>query len=110
MVSARIIKLFYLLVINQANNDFSIFFFSHNFRFIVDHMSNKIYPSILFETCMSFVKMLVSCVMMRLLYNSTEQNFCKPNPCSIHAKCVETQDSFKCICEEGYKGEKCNGK
>ena len=26
MVSARIIKLFYLLVINQANNDFSIFF------------------------------------------------------------------------------------
>ena len=42
--------------------------------------------------------------------NSTEKNFCKPNPCSIHAKCVETQDSFKCICEEGYKGEKCKGK
>ena len=89
---------------------FLFFFFGHNFPFTVDHMSNKISPSILFETCMSFVKMLVSCVMMRLLYNSTEQNFCKPNPCSTHAKCVETQDSFKCICEEGYKGEKCKGK
>ena len=66
MVSARIITLFYLLVINQANNGFSIFF-GHNFPLIVDHMSNKISPSILSETCMSFVKMLVSCVMMRLL-------------------------------------------
>ena len=33
MVRARIIKLFYLLVINQANNDFSIFFFRSQFSF-----------------------------------------------------------------------------
>ena len=34
------------------------FFIGHNSPFIVDRMSNKISPSILFETCMSFVKML----------------------------------------------------
>ena len=39
----------------------------------------------------------------------SEQNFCKPNPCFHHATCVETLNGFKCICEEGYKGERCKG-
>ena len=65
MASARIIRFIYFLEIDQIM--IFLFFFGHNSPFIVDRMSNKISPSILFETCMSFVKMLVSCVMMRLL-------------------------------------------
>ena len=65
MVSARIITFIYFLEIDQMM--ICLFLCYHSFPFIVDHMSNKISPSILFETCMSFVQMLVSCVMMRLL-------------------------------------------
>lgn len=44
-----------------------------------------------------------------MFFNFSDQNFCKPNPCSHHATCVETLNGFKCICEEGYKGVRCKG-
>lgn len=44
-----------------------------------------------------------------VFFNFSEKNLCKPNPCYHHATCVETLNSFKCICEEGYKGERCKG-
>lgn len=45
-----------------------------------------------------------------LFFDFSEHSFCKPNPCSHHATCVETLNGFKCICEEGYKGVQCKGK
>lgn len=33
---------------------------------------------------------------------------CRPNPCANGGKCIETVESFKCICSADYAGKLCD--
>ena len=35
---------------------------------------------------------------------------CQPNPCSNGGTCSPTPSGYMCYCDEGYKGDTCEGK
>lgn len=37
----------------------------------------------------------------------TDINECDPNPCEFGATCVDGANSFACVCQQGFKGFRC---
>jgi len=38
-----------------------------------------------------------------------ERSFCHPNPCLNGGTCSQSDESYTCVCEDGYKGKNCEG-
>ena len=47
-----------------------------------------------------------------VLLSFTEPNPCHPNPCKNGGVCTrsDSEEKFSCICQEGFKGERCDCK
>lgn len=53
---------------------------------------------------------LVSLMFTQLPRFRSEISRCHPNPCRNGGTCSETDESFVCLCPEGYKGKTCAGR
>ena len=47
---------------------------------------------------------------MRTLTRLTPVDECQPNPCSNGGTCSPVPSGYMCYCEDGYKGDTCEGK
>ena len=47
---------------------------------------------------------------MRMLAPKPPVDQCEPNPCSHGGTCSPTPTGYTCYCDEGYKGDTCEGK
>lgn len=69
-------------------------------------MFNVLYTNscVLFSTQMRFLLIPHNMAIV------SDRAFCSPNPCEHGGTCVETLQGYKCVCQDGYKGDSCKGK
>ena len=46
-------------------------------------------------------------VKMYIFFNSTELNYCLPNPCQNGGNCTDGVKSYNCSCVKGFNGKNC---